>query len=219
MIDIKKIYEARFTTYERIRKNELWEILCQDYMQKFINSTDKVVDVGAGHCEFINNITAGERIAVDVNSDCRKFAGKNVKVVISSVKHLKKIFPVNSINIVFMSNLLEHLDNKEDVFRLLSESYEVLKKGGRLLIMQPDISLVGHEYWDYFDHKVPITSTSLVEVLTAIGFKIAHLHNPFLPYTTKTRFLPLWPLLLRLYIKLPFLHPLFGKQFFVVAEK
>ena len=219
MINIKNIYDARFTTYERILKNELWEILCRDYMQKFVQSDDKVVDVGAGHCEFINNIKAGERIAVDVNSDCRKFASKNVKVIISSIKQLKKIFTVNSVDIVFMSNLLEHLDNKEDVFRLLSESYEVLKKGGKLLVMQPDISLVGHEYWDYFDHKVPITSSSLVEVLKAIGYKIYHLHNPFLPYTTKTRFLPLWPLLLRLYIKLPFLHPLFGKQFFVVAQK
>ncbi len=219
MIDIKKIYETRFTTFERIRKNELWEILCRDYLQKFVKISDTVVDFGAGHCEFINNIRAGKRIAVDVNSDCRKFAGTNVRVIISSVKQLKKIFPSNSVDIVFMSNLLEHLDNKEDVFRLLSESFEVLKKGGRLLIMQPDISLVGHEYWDYFDHKVPITSSSLVEVLRAIGFKITHLHSPFLPYTTKTRFLPLSPLLLRIYIRLRLLHRFFGKQFFIVAEK
>ncbi len=219
MIDIKKIYETRFTTFERIRKNELWEILCRDYLQKFVKMSDTVVDVGAGHCEFINNIRAGKRIAVDVNSDCRKFAGTNVRVIISSVKQLKKIFPSNSVDIVFMSNLLEHLDNKEDVFRLLSESFEVLKKGGRLLIMQPDISLVGHEYWDYFDHKVPITSSSLVEVLKAIGFKISHLHSPFLPYTTKTRFLPLSPLLLRIYIRLRFIHRFFGKQFFIVVEK
>lgn len=219
MIDIKKIYEARFTTYERIRKNELWEILCHDYLQAFVKPADKVVDVGAGHCEFINNIKAGKKIAVDMNSDCRKFAAKNVTVKISSVKKLKNIFTDNSLDIVFMSNLLEHLDNKEDVFRLLSESYAVLRRGGSLLVMQPDISRVGHEYWDYFDHKVPITSTSLMEVMTAIGFRISHLHDPFLPYTTKTRFFPLWPSLLRLYIKLPFLHPFFGKQFFVVAEK
>jgi dolichol-phosphate mannosyltransferase len=156
---------------------------------------------------------------VDINRDVRKFAATDVRVIIGSVKHIRKLFPSSSVDVLFMSNLLEHLNSKEDVFRLLNESFQVLKKGGRLLIMQPDISLVGHEYWDFFDHKVAITTASLVEVLRSIGYEISYLHSPFLPYTTKTKNLPLWPPLLTLYLKLPFLHRLFGKQFFVCAKK
>lgn len=219
MIDIKKIYDTRFTTYERIRKQELWKVLCQEYLQQFIGSNDTVADVGAGQCEFINNIRCGNKIAVDINKDCRKFAHKNIKVLIKPVDKLKNIFNNNSLDVIFMSNLLEHLDSKEDVFRLLNESYQVLKKGGKLLIMQPDIGLVGHEYWDYFDHKVPITVASLTEVLLSTGFKIARLHYPFLPYTTKTKYLPLWPVLLKIYLKVRILQNIFGKQFFVCAEK
>ena len=219
MLDIKKIYDARFTTFERVRKNELWKILCRDFLQQFIDEEDTVVDVGALQCEFINNVKCEQRIAVDINIDVKKYASKDVKVVISSVKHLKNLFKENSVDVIFMSNLLEHLDSKEEVFRLLREAYFVLKKRGRLLIMQPDISLIGHRYWDFFDHKVPITYSSLVEVLLVDGYTISFSRYPFLPYSTKVRHLPLWPSLLRIYLKLRPLHYIFGKQFFLSARK
>jgi len=219
MIDIKKLYDTRFTTLERIRKKKLWQILCKDFLQQFIKETDTVVDLGAGQCEFINNISAGKKFAVDVNSDIKKLADKNVHVFNGSIKQLNKFFHKKSIDVIFMSNLLEHLDNKEDVFRLIHEAHEVLKKGGRLLIMQPDISLVGNSYWDFFDHKVPITYASLVEVLTANNFKIIYARYPFLPYSTKVKHLPLWPPLLKLYLAIRPLQIIFGKQFFICAGK
>ena len=111
------------------------------------------------------------------------------------------------------------LNNKEDVFRLLFESYSVLRTGGRLLIMQPDIALAGDSYWDFFDHKVPITYASLTEVLLALKFKISFARYPFLPYSTKTRYLPLWPPLLKIYLKVRLLQLIFGKQFFICALK
>ncbi len=217
--DIKKIYEKRFSSYERIQRNELWEILTRDFLQKFVKKTDIVIDLGAGQCEFINNIECGQKIAVDINSHIKKYASRQVKVVVAHVKNLRQTFNLNSADVIFMSNLLEHLNDKEDVFRVISEAYSILKKGGRLLIMQPDIKRVGHAYWDFFDHKVPITAPSLIEVLHANNFSILKIYEPFLPYTTKTRFLPLWPFLLRIYLKLRVLHYIFGKQFFICAKK
>lgn len=219
MIDIRKLYDTRFTTLERVRKKRLWEILCRNFLQKFIKNSDVVIDLGAGQCEFINNISAAKKIAVDINKDLNMFADKDVQVVKASIKKLRNLFPKESANIVFMSNLLEHMDNKEDVFRLINEAYEVLKRDGRLLIMQPDIALVGHSYWDFFDHKVPITYASLMEVLLANKFKIVYSRYPFLPYSTKVKFLPLWPPLFLIYLKIRLLQIIFGKQFFICAEK
>lgn len=219
MIDVKKLYDKRFTTYERIKKQELWKILCHDFLQQFVGKSDLVIDIGAGHCEFINNICCGQKVAIDSNSSIKKYADKDVKLIINSVKKIRGLFGDNTLDVIFMSNFLEHLDSKEDVFRILNESYSVLKKGGKLLIMQPDIGLVGQEYWDFFDHKVPITCASLIEVLNVLNFKIKFLRYPFLPYSTKVKHLPLYPPLLRVYLKLRFLHFLFGKQFFVCAEK
>lgn len=219
MINIKQLYQARFTTLERVRKRQLWQILCKSFLQRFINNDDLVVDLGAGNCEFINNISCGRKVAIDVNRDVEKFADRDVKVIVSSVKQVKNLFEKSTVDVIFMSNLLEHLDSKEDVFRLINEAYQVLRKDGRLLIMQPDIALVGHAYWDFFDHKVPITSASLKEVLLANKFSITNLHSPFLPYSTKIRFLPLWPAFFKIYLKLRPLHYVFGKQFFVCAQK
>lgn len=219
MIDIKKLYDKRFTTYERVRKTQLWRILCDDFLQQFVKQTDTVLDVGAGQCEFINNIHAEKKIALDMNDDVKKFAHKDVKIVVSTVKQLLDKSKPGSVDVVFMSNLLEHLDTKEDVFRLLNESFQLLRKGGRLLVMQPDIALVGSAYWDFFDHKVPITTASLIEALTAIGYEITFLRSPFMPYSTKVKWLPQWPPLLRFYLRMPLLQYLFGKQFFVCATK
>lgn len=219
MIDIKRLYNSRFTSYERVKKTQLWRILCEDFLQQFIRDDDVVLDVGAGQCEFINHIRAGKKIALDINEDVKKFAAKDVTVVVATVKELLNKSKPGSVDVLFMSNLLEHLDSKEEVFRLLTESHMLLSKGGRLLIMQPDIKLVGHAYWDFFDHKVPITTTSLLEALASIGFSIAYLRSPFMPYSTKVKWLPLWPPLLRLYLKTRPLQYLFGKQFFVCARK
>ncbi|PIY59787.1 SAM-dependent methyltransferase, partial [Candidatus Woesearchaeota archaeon CG_4_10_14_0_8_um_filter_47_5] len=40
----------------------------------------------------------------------------------------------------------------------------------------------------------------------------------FLPYSTKSR-LPKWPLFVRIYLALPLLQDIFGKQMFIVAQK
>src|SRR3989338_833083 len=219
MIDVKKLYDTRFTSFERIRKIELLRILCRRFLQQYINRNGSIVDLGAGNCEFINNIECRVKYAVDINDDLKKKVKKGVRVKIAPVKKLKNLFPHNSVDAIFMSNLLEHLDSKEDVFRLLNESFAVLKKGGRLLIMQPDIALVGDSYWDFFDHKVPITFASLSEVLVTVGFKLRSYRYPFLPYSTKVKYLPLWPPFLKIYLYLRPLHYFFGKQFFICAEK
>lgn len=219
MIDIKKLYDARFTSFERVKKTQLWQILCEDFLQQFVRETDVVLDVGAGQCEFINSIRAGKKIALDMNEDVKKFAARDVKVVVATVKELLDKSNSGSVDVIFMSNLLEHLDSKEEVYRLLTESHMLLRKGGRLLVMQPDIKLVGHAYWDFFDHKVPITTTSLLEALTSIGFSISYLRSPFMPYSTKVKWLPQWPALLRLYLRFRPLQYFFGKQFFVCAQK
>ncbi len=217
---IQKLYEKRFSKLERVHKEKLWQILCNNFLQKFIDpNSDVVVDLGAGNCEFINNIHAKKKYAVDLNIDTKQRAKKDVTVISGSIKYLEKFFSHSRVDVIFMSNLLEHLDSKEEVFRLLTESYTVLASGGRVLILQPDIKLVGSSYWDFFDHKVPLTLASLTEALVSIGFQISFVRYPFLPYSTKVRFIPLWPVLFELYLRLRPLHFIFGKQFFLSATK
>lgn len=213
------LYRQRFKIFERIRKQKLWRILCQDYLQKFIKQTDAVVDLGAGSCEFINSIRCRKKIAIDGNKALLKAAVKNVEVKVGDINRFKKLMGRIKVDVVFVSNVLEHLDNKQEVFSLLVDIYQGLNSGGRILILQPDIYLAGDSYWDFFDHKVPLTTKSVTEVLEAVGFNLIKVHSPFLPYTTKTKYLPTYPWLLKLYLKMKWLHRFVGKQFFICAQK
>ena len=68
------------------------------------------------------------------------------------------------------------------------------------------------------DHYLPLTELSLGEVMIETGFTLEKQIPRFLPYTMSHGRQPLiW--MLRLYLKLTFAWPLFGKQFLLVARK
>jgi SAM-dependent methyltransferase len=216
--ELQEIYENRFSKDIKER-DTLWKVLCKGFFQKYIyNKEGSILDIGAGYCEFINNIDCKEKFAIDLNNDVVKYASKNVKVINDNCLNIDKHFKEGSLDHVFMSNFLEHLLSKSDVVDIIKKIHRLLKKGGRLLILQPNIKYLYREYWDYFDHNIPISDKSLTEVLEFSGFKILKCLPKFLPYTTKSKF-PKTSLLVWLYLKLPFAFNIFGRQVFVVAEK
>jgi len=177
---LKELYARRFGPKERAEKNALWKVLCQSFLQRYVSESDVVVDLGAGYCEFINNIRCGRKIAVDLNEDTRQYAARDVTVIL--------------------------------------EPADAVRPGGRLLVVQPNIRYAYKEYWDYFDHHLPLSHLSLAEVLELEGFAIEEVRARFLPYTVKSRF-PKSGLLVRLYLRLRPLQMLLGKQMFLVASK
>ena len=216
---VKLIYHNRFRNKN---KNNIWEILCKYYFQKFIPTDSVVCDVGAGKCEFINNINCKKKIAYDLNQDTNMFANKDVIVVNKDFDNIKEI-DHKDINIFFLSNFLEHLNSKESIielFRQFSIIHENVKsKNKKIIILQPNIKYVGAAYWDFIDHKLPLTEKAIIEVGEMFGYKCEYMLKKFLPYTTKSKF-PQFSFLIYLYIKLlPFSGFIFGKQSFIVLEK
>ncbi|MDH4042016.1 MAG: SAM-dependent methyltransferase, partial [Gammaproteobacteria bacterium] len=68
---LAKLYQNRFTEDQLPRKNAIWQVICSRFFQKYIEPGDTVVDLACGYGEFINNISAGEKIAIDLNPDSR----------------------------------------------------------------------------------------------------------------------------------------------------
>lgn len=217
MIDISNLYNDRFDSKEQIDKNKLWKILCENFLQKYIKNTDVVLDLGAGYCEFINNIQCHTKYAIDLNENITKFASKEVQVYQTSSTDLSCI-KNELIDIVFTSNFFEHLKDKDDIIKTLKEIYRVLKKGGKILIIQPNIKYAYREYWDFFDHYTPISHVSLIEALRNVGFKIKEVKAKFMPFTTKMR-IPKQRWILKIYLRISWLQKIFGKQAFILAEK
>lgn len=216
-MDLASLYRHRFEEAELPAKNRIWQVLCTDFFARHVGVDDVVVDIGAGYCEFINNIRCGRKIAVDLNPEVARRAGPDVEVINESCSAIASL-PDRSVDVVFMSNFLEHLPDKAAVLATLRECHRLLRPDGRAIILQPNIRFLPGEYWDFFDHHTPLTDRSLVEGVQLAGLTPVRVIPRFLPYTTKSR-LPQAPWLIRLYLRVPLAWRLLGKQALVVAER
>jgi len=213
-----KIYQNRFGEEEFGGRIELWQVLCKDWFSRFIAPDATVLDLGAGACEFINNIAAGRRIAIDHNSSMTKFAAAGVQCIIGSFQDgLQQVEP-DSVDAVLASNVFEHLADRHELFACLEGCRRVLKPGGKMIVMQPNYAAVKEKFYDFADHSLPLTEKGMAEALESNGFTIAYSKARFIPYTTKSRY-PRSPFLVRLYLRIPLAHWLLGGQMFFVATK
>jgi ubiquinone/menaquinone biosynthesis C-methylase UbiE len=194
----------------------MWKVLCDGYFQKFIPTDSVVLELAAGYCEFINNIHAAKKYAVDINEQTLNYAGPDVKVLLTKSTDLSSVGD-STVDVVFVSNFFEHI-SKPDITQTIKECYRILTLNGHMLILQPNIRYIKKDYWMFFDHITPVDDRAMCECLELMGFHIQHVLPRFLPYTTKSR-LPRSIFLVKLYLKLPFLFPLFGGQAFIVARK
>ena len=117
-----------------------------------------------------------------------------------------------------MSNYLEHLHGPTAVIEQLAVARRLLRPGGRVIVLQPNVRLVGGAYWDFIDHRVALTERSLAEAGGAGRPADGRARSPgFLPYSTKSR-LPSHPLLVRAYLRFPLAWRLLGRQTLYVAR-
>lgn len=215
---LDRLYGARFSASDRESKRRLWGILCRSFFQRYVRATDVVLDLGAGFCDFSNNIRAGQKIAVDLNPATSRHADADVEVYQIPLDGLSERIAASSVDLAFASNALEHLRSPDELLRVLNAVAAVLRPGGRIIVLQPNVRLVGGRFWDFFDHTLPLTEKGMEEALLLVGFEVVESRAGFLPYTTKSA-LPQWPWLIRLYLGLRPLQWLFGRQMLIVARK
>ena len=205
-------FEAR-TTYRDL----VWQTLTHSFFDRWIPPSAAVLDLGCGYGEFINNVEAAQRFAMDLNPDVKQ----RVDDAVVSYQHdCSQPWPLepSSLDVVFTSNFLEHLTTKDDLRRTIEHAYLALRAHGRFIAMGPNVKRVPGAYWDFFDHHLPLTELSLGEVLENCGFRVTYSVASFLPYTMSDgRQYPLWAL--QTYLRFPLLWRIAGKQFLVVAER
>ena len=112
-----------------------------------------VLDLACDRGHFIRAIQASERWATDIR-DMRASLPADVRFVQASGLELDAVMPPAHFGTVFMSNYLEHLESSEAVIEQLRGRARLLAPGGRVVVLQPNIRLVGARYWDFIDHRV-----------------------------------------------------------------
>lgn len=215
-IVLKEVYDLRFNAADTAAKHAIWRELGR-FLQRYITPEARVVDIACDAGYFIRNVKAAERWATDVR-DVESALPADVRFVHASALDLADIMPNDYFDLAFFSNYLEHLSSTEAVLQQLRVAFELLKPGGRVLILQPNIRLVGGSYWDFIDHQTALTEKSLAEAATMAGFRTEEIIARFLPYTTKSR-LPQHRLLVRAYLSFRPAWWWLGKQTLYLGEK
>jgi len=214
--NLSKIYEIRFSGHEEYR-TKVWQILVREFFSKWIFPNARILDLGCGYGEFINNVDSENRHGMDLNPNAQEHLSNGVIFHEQDCSNDWSLEP-NSLDIVFTSNFFEHLPNKIALDQTIAHVHKALKPGGLIIAMGPNIAVLKGEYWDFWDHHVPLSAQSIKELLEIHGFEIGKSIDRFLPYNmVRVRQRPLF--LLWLYLHLPFVWRLFGKQFLIVAKK
>jgi SAM-dependent methyltransferase len=214
--ELARIYANRFGGTSAYR-GRVWRVLVPRFFQQFTPESGTVLDLGCGYGEFINNIRAKQKLGMDLNPDSKTRLNPDVTFLQQDCSKTWQVEP-NQLDLVFTSNFFEHLPDKHTLGLTLDQAFRCLKPSGRIVAMGPNYKYVNGAYWDFWDHYLPLTETSLAEGMVMRGFQIERCEGRFLPYTiVGGHEYPLW--ILELYLKFKFLWRFGGKQFLVVARK
>ena len=203
-------FASRFTPDPA--RDRVWGAICR-YLQRYVPESGAILDLGAGYCSFINHIRAKERHALDASPELPRHAGAGVTAHVGRCEDLSA-FATGSLDAVFASNLLEHLE-WSSIERTLDEVRRALKPGGRLILLQPNFRYCAGTYFDDYTHRTIFTHVGLADLLASRGFDVETVVPRFLPFSFKSRG-PKWGFLVALYLRLPF-RPL-ARQMLVVAR-
>jgi len=203
-------FSARFE-FDPKRKN-VWKAICGDIQKRFIPDNSVVLDVGCGYGDFINQIKAQKKIAVDL-ADSQKYLDKDVVFHQTEVSDLSMI-EQDSVDVIFCSNLLEHIP-KNEISDVLNSFRGILRETGKLVLIQPNFARAMKHYFDDYTHVAIYTDESLCGLLKAHDFSITCRKAGYLPFSMKS-LLPKSYWLTKAFLSLG--SPLVAKQMLVVGS-
>ena len=171
-----KTYLSRRSYFEKRYRGNITNI-------KRFKHEGKLLDVGCNIGLFLN--VAREEgfsvIGVELNKECAQYGISNFKLDIRS-DYLEKIaFDTESINVVTLFDVIEHVP---DIHAFLSEVRRILKKDGVLVIQSPNIqsymARLTRSNWNWLtppDHLYHFTPATLEILLKEHGFDIRLLNT------------------------------------------
>lgn len=204
-------FQARFK-YDPGRR-AVWRAVTEDLARLCPGGWDAVVDLGTGYGDFINQVPARRRTAVD-REDVREFLDPAVKFHQTEATDLSFLAD-ESTDLVFASNLLEHLERSQ-AEAVVREAHRILKPGGRLILIQPNFRLCCKRYFDDYTHQTIFTDESLCGLVKANRFTVVLRRNRYLPFSMQG-ILPKSYWLTKLYLQLRL--PVMARQLLVIAAK
>ena len=213
-MDYEALYKHRFKDVDQGERNKVWKVISR-YVTSLAGSPSRVLDPACGLGEFINFCPASEKWAADLGMDG---AALSPDIKFLSGAFLDIELPDDYFDLIFLSNVLEHLPSQVAVNEFLVHARKKLNSGGSLIIMGPNFKYCSTDYFDCADHTTILTHVAVEEHLVAAGLETQKVVPRFLPYSFRSR-LPSFEITTRLYLTFPAIWKVLGKQFLLVARK
>ena len=196
------------------KRRVVWREICRFLQKYYIAEQSTILEIGARHCHFINQIKGAEKHALDISTDIVERVERGV---IPHVRSCTAMLDLEDdyFDVVFMSNVFEHLTRRESVLAL-AEIKRVLKRNGILIAIQPNFKYCWREYFDDPTHIQIFTHLGVSELIRSSGLSVIDLKPRFLPFSMRSK-LPKIPWLVTLYLHSPF-KP-FAGQMLIIAKK
>ena len=213
---IDNYFEVRFPFDPR--RDTVWKEVCRFIQRRYVAKDARILDMGAAYCNFINNIEGSSRHALDIADIIEQYAAAGVQTHIGPCTDLSR-FQDDSFDVVFASNLFEHL-SLDDLSLTLRGVRRILAPGGQLIALQPNFRYCYKTYFDDYTHTHAYTHASLADLMEACGFELVDVIPRLLPVNMKESLrlgMPMLDLVVRLYLMSP-IRPL-AAQMLVVVRK
>ncbi len=193
----------------------VWRLIAQ-YLAPWVPPSAQVLEIGAGYCHWINNVTAARRVAIDLWPETSRHAAPGVDVRVLDAATDLGSFGDRAFDVVLASNVLEHFE-PDVAMTIVASVAKLLRPDGRFIIIQPNFRYAYRHYFDDYTHRSVFTHESLASLLRANGFEIELLRPKFLPYSMRSArtTVPLW--LVKAYLMSP-IKPMAG-QMLIVAKR
>lgn len=218
-LDLERIYQHRFDGIPPSLKAAVWRRITSWILDDAVRcragrAVHSVLDPACGDGEFLN--ACCNRGMVVSGCDLRARSALLNPEVQFQQGEFQGVSLNHGSDLIWISNLLEHLPSPEVVQDFLSNCRSALSPNGVLTIMGPNIKYCASDYWDFADHLLPLSHLTVLEHLTSAGLEVVAVSDRFLPYSFRSR-LPTHPRLVQFYLKSSWAWPLLGKQFLIRA--
>ena len=193
----------------------VWQVVAE-HLSAWVPRDAHVLEIGAGYCNWINNVVAARRVAVDIWPDVVRYADNGVEARVLDASRDLSTLGEAAFDVVLASNILEHFEPGVTA-AVVDDVGRLLKRGGRLIVIQPNFRYAAKHYFDDYTHRSVFTDVSLPNLLRAHGFAIDRVDPRFLPYSMRGTKLPIRRWTVRAYLRSPF-RPMAG-QMLVIAHR
>jgi len=224
----EKLFDKNAYKYNSFAKQHIVEYYLKkriNFINKLVKSSDIVLDVGCGTGTTIAGVKSNKKYGVDFSSGMLKEAKQFKNIIFKKMNTKNLLFKDEFFDFVYSANVLYYVESlSKGLRKSLSEIYRVLKKGGRVLIIDPNKR---NPYWKLFVAKESydtgkekhVYDKTVIQELRDLGFKNIRLYyRGFLPAFCPKFLMPLAKLIDFLVENSPFAKFLCS-HYYIIAEK